>query len=182
MEAQRVLMTEGTSTKSANERWSDCYGYAGVYEVSSLGRVRRIGKARSARVGRILTPPLHKGGYEVVSLWRNNKGKVHYVHRLVAMAFVHGDHRLSVNHIDGDKRNNTPENLEWVTLAENTRHQIKTGLSNPSAQYKPSKVSIEEREVIRLRVANGERQKDVAADYGCTQPLISWICRQREMT
>ena len=171
-------MTEGASTKSVNERWSDCYGYAGVYEVSSLGRVRRIGKARSARVGRILTPALHKSGYEVVNLWRNNKGKVHSVHRLVAMAFVPGDHSLSVNHIDGDKRNNTPSNLEWVTLAENTRHQWDTGLANSSGCYRPEKVSLEQRKEIRRRALAGERQKDIASDYGCSQSLISWIVHQ----
>jgi len=44
------------------------------------------------------------------------------VHRLVALAFVEGDHSLEVNHKDLDKMNNRPDNLEWVTHAANIRH------------------------------------------------------------
>ena len=167
-----------TSMQSVNRLWSDVKDYEGVYEISNDGLVRRIGKAKSARVGRILNPSYDARGYKVVSLWRENKGKTFKIHRLVAVAFVPGDHSLTVNHIDGDKLNNAPTNLEWVTLAENTLHQHRTGLASKETCYKPSLIPLEDRAKIRDRVAAGELQKVIAAEYGCSKPLISWICNR----
>ena len=143
------------------------------YEINELGEVRRIGTT-------ILKSPTFckNRGYLVVQLWKNNVGRVHFIHRLVAIAFVEGDHSLSVNHIDGNKLNNAPENLEFITLAENTRHQHRTGLMNPVAQYKCTKVPPEDYERIVERFDEGEPMDFIAGDYGCSQPLISWILRK----
>ena len=63
-------------------------------------------------------------GYKTVLIRDNGKGRTVFVHRLVAMAYVpNPDGKPQVNHIDGDKTNNRPENLEWVTLEENMRHR-----------------------------------------------------------
>jgi len=165
--------------QSVNRLWSDVKDYEGVYEISNDGLVRRIGKAKSARVGRILKPAqTERGGYHVVSLWRYNKGTTRLIHRLVAIAFVEGDHSLTVNHKDGNKLNNRAENLEWVTLEENTLHAHRTGLASKETCYKPSLIPLEDRAKIRDRVAAGELQKVIAAEYGCSKPLISWICNK----
>jgi len=100
------------------------------------------------------------------------------VHRLVAMAWVAGDHSLSVNHKDGNKLNNHASNLEWVSLADNTRHQHETGLSNKTCCYKPTKVQPSEYSIIWERLKKGELQKDIAKDYECSKPLISWIAKK----
>ena len=156
------------------EEWRPVLGYEDHYQVSSEGNVARIAVS-GARTVKKLT--VHRG-YLVVALWKENSGKTHRVHRLVAQAFIEGDHSLSINHKDGNKQNNRPENLEWVSLAENTRHQWDTGLANPSGCYRPEKVPLEQRAEICRRVLAGERQKDIASDYGCSRPLISWIVRQ----
>lgn len=96
----------------------------GWYEVSNLGRVRH------AKYKRLLSSFKSKG-YMRIGLMTNDRGQQKFpVHRLVAIAFVEGysEERHFVNHIDGNKFNNTPENLEWVTASENTIHAIKTGL------------------------------------------------------
>ena len=141
------------------------------YEVSDDGRVRntRTGTEKTLTTS---------NGYHVVGLWHKNVGKVHLVHRLVARAFIPGNFSLSVNHKDGNKTNNVPGNLEWCTLAENTNHQWKTGLANPSGCYTCVKVPYEDREKIRQRRAAGESRKAIAEEYNCHGSLISWICKQ----
>ena len=55
--------------------------------------------------------------------------KDHLVARLVAMAWCDGySPGMTVNHIDGDYRNNAAANLEWLTLADNIRHGVSAGL------------------------------------------------------
>lgn len=89
----------------------------GKYEASNLGRVR------NSTTKRILTPTVDKYGYYVVCLY--DKGKRHSVkvHRMVAVAFVDNrENKPQIDHIDGDKTNNTYTNLRWVTPKENSRN------------------------------------------------------------
>ena len=127
------------STKSPNKslaslEWKPVVGYEGVFEVSRCGKVRRIKSAKGAQL-REKKLTLDSTGYLVTSLWYKNKGKKVSVHRLVAMAWVEGDHSLSVNHKDGNKLNNHADNLEWISLANNTRHQNEIGLANAVTRY-----------------------------------------------
>ena len=68
-----------------------------------------------------------------------HKGKAVYIHRLIAQYFVPQpflpllkSDKMIVNHIDGNKKNNNYENLEWVTYSQNTRHAYETGLEKIS--------------------------------------------------
>ena len=57
-------------------------------------------------------------------LWRNSTVKLHYVHRLVAQAFVDNPDNLGiVTHINGDKNDNTACNLKWVDKAVHIRKE-----------------------------------------------------------
>lgn len=68
-------------------------------------------------------------GYLQVSLNSNGKRKNFYVHRLVAISFIPNPNKLpEVNHIDGNKSNNSVNNLEWVTSNDNKRLAAETGL------------------------------------------------------
>lgn len=94
------------------------------FYISNKGRVKnRFGQIRK----------LHKGknGYLVFSAqnYEENKKYLLYVHRLVAAYFLPvEEYDECVNHKDGNKENNCVENLEWCTLAENTKHAYRTGL------------------------------------------------------
>lgn len=132
------------------EVWQPVKGYEDLYAVSDQGRVKRIAKRtwHPARRGksegfwwtcreRILKTWVN-GDYLKVWLCKDGKQKLKKVHRLVAEAFVPGDHSLTVNHIDGDKLNNTPSNLEWISHSDNVRHQHANGLTNLFGQNGPA--------------------------------------------
>ena len=99
------------------ELWKDIKGYEGLYQVSNLGRVKRV------TTSRILKGCKDKDGYLKVILCKNNIKSTKTVHRLVAQAFIpNTENKLEVNHIDEDKANNTVNNLEWSTRKENLNH------------------------------------------------------------
>jgi hypothetical protein len=117
-----------TPQELANETWKSVRDFEGYYEVSDLGRVKRIAPYKTTYAGKILKASL-KAGYPSVGLSRNNEIKQCHVHRLVAEAFI-GDRPegLMINHIDANKQNNRPSNLEYVTPAENSHHAKRLGL------------------------------------------------------
>ena len=74
-------------------------------------------------------PQNPRTGYCQVFLRKNKKLTSRYLHRLVAEAFIpNPDHLCEVNHIDGNKTNNTAQNLEWTTRSRNIKHAYETGL------------------------------------------------------
>jgi len=89
------------------------------YEISSGGSIR------NTKTGNVLKVSTNNYGYKLVCLSNKNKKQTGYIHRLVAEAFINTtlDTRASVvNHIDGDKTNNTIQNLEWATYSDNAFH------------------------------------------------------------
>ena len=71
-------------------------------------------------------------GYMVVNLRRGGTSKVSLVHILVATAFIPNPYGLPmVNHIDGDKTNNSVSNLEWSTYSDNNIHALYNNLRKP---------------------------------------------------
>lgn len=111
------------------ESWLPVRGYEGTYQVSSLGRVRRLHKTRRPKV---LRQQESDRGYFTICLSKDAKVTRHRVCRLVADAF-HGPipRGLEVNHIDGDKGNDAAVNLAIVTRRDNMQHAIREGLWTP---------------------------------------------------
>lgn len=102
------------------EVWLPAPGILG-YEVSSMGRFR------NKRTQTVYKASISNVGYPRVLITKNYKQQQYHVHRLVAKAFVpNPGNKPDVNHIDGNKRNNEAENLEWVTNQENVAHYRRT--------------------------------------------------------
>lgn len=112
-----------------NEEWRPVPAFEAWYEVSSLGRVRRIKQACGTTIGKVLRPGRNRLGYPYVVLSREGRVTTHTVHKFVAGAFLGPrPDGLDVNHIDGDKANNRAENLEYCTRAANLSHAYRVGL------------------------------------------------------
>ena len=101
------------------EKWKDIFGYEGLYEISSHGRVRSSHADKSL----ILKLRKNRHGYIIVTLSKDSVLKTKQVGRVLALHFIPNPGQLPlVNHIDEDKTNNTVSNLEWMTHKENTNH------------------------------------------------------------
>ncbi len=95
---------------------------------TNKNKIRSNGRLDN-RKGKKLKPGTDKDGYLRITLTNNGKRKSYYVHRLVARAYLKDySDILQVNHKNGIKIDNRIENLEMVTLQENIKHSIKTGL------------------------------------------------------
>lgn len=121
-----------------NEVWLPVPGTNGIYEASSLGRIRSIDRVETQRNGRqyhrrgkILAMHVNRNGYLQTSTRVNGKPFERMVHRLVLAAFT-GEfpEGMQVCHNDGNPQNNRIENLRWGTYSDNVHDRIKHGTHN----------------------------------------------------
>ena len=121
-----------------NEEWKDIVGYEGLYQVSNLGRMKSLPKLKRTPTAtfmskeKIMTPYLCKGYFRI-----NLMGKSHFVHILVAEAFIGERNGMTVNHKDECKTNNQVINLEYMSLSDNIRYGTGTKRSAKSRTDNP---------------------------------------------
>lgn len=126
------------------EIWKDIKNYEGYYQVSNLGNVKSL----SRKIGNkyYKSKMLKKSdnrGYLQVQLWKHSNMKWSLIHRLVAEAFIpNPEHKLQVNHIDGNKSNNEVSNLEWVSRSENQLHSYHVLKTKPSMKGRFGKTHV----------------------------------------
>jgi hypothetical protein len=167
----------------SNAMWKPVVGYEDRYEVSSQGIVRSLVRTRVGKVtGKItlvdskeMKPQVHRCGYLKVWLRSKNDRKMHFVHRIVAKAFIENPENYpQVNHIDGDKKNNVVANLQWVTGQQNIRHAFDTGLCKnlPGSGANNAKLTDDEVLSIVDRNACGESVRDIASSIGCVVSTV----------
>lgn len=99
------------------EVWKDVVWYEWLYQVSNIGRVKRIIRSE------LIMKSCSSNWYSIVNLSKDKKKKIIKIHRLVAQAFLlNPSNKPQVNHINWVRNDNRVENLEWVTNSENLKH------------------------------------------------------------
>jgi len=147
-----------------NETWRPCLD---GYEVSNAGRIRRSKPGRRTFAGKVLKPGLASMGYLTVAPVIDGKNVTHYVHKLVAAAFIgpRPDGML-VNHKDTNKQNNRDSNLEYITFAGNMAHAADAGVMAHGVDHYCAKMTNESVRALRADRATGLPYSKLAKKYG----------------
>lgn len=134
-------------------------GYEDCYAIKEDGSVIRL------ETGRVLKPSLNnQNGYLYVSLWKNNIGKAHSVHRLVANAYIpNPDNKPEVNHISSNRADPRKENLEWSTRSENAKHGYEDGFMSQDARKNFQSMELE---MLLKSFLAGENMTMLAKGFG----------------
>ena len=161
-----------------DEQWVSVVGYEGIYEVSSLGRLR------NSR-GKILRQEKTWAGYLRFKLQRNRVTKRRQVHCLVAEAFLGPCPPLhEVNHKNRVRGENHVGNLEYLTKSANIKHGFDALGGNPKtdgSQHWNHKLV--EAEVIAIRAKRSVTPlNQLASEFGVSMSTISMICNRRTWT
>ena len=163
-----------------DELWKPVIGYEGIFEVSDKGNLKRLlenGKER------ILKGYENCNGYRATVLCVNHVPKSKLIHRLVAEAFIpNPDNLPQINHIDGNKKNNSVENLEWCDSKHNINHawsnglhRIPNGTNNPRHKLTEDQINYIRKNCVRYDQNRGTSA--LARKFGVSQTTISRIVR-----
>jgi hypothetical protein len=181
------LTIQNMAAETTAEEWRPIPGADGFYSASSFGRIRsepknpeKVGK----KYGRVLRPSADRKGY----LWfriclPGEKPRSVKVHRMVMLAFVGPvPSECEVNHKDGDKTNNRPENLEYKTGLENIRHAWENGLhANDDRKGEAHRMAkLNDEKVRAIRAAFPARSLgSLAEEHGVTKQAISYVLNRK---
>lgn len=161
------------------EEWKDIKDWP--YQISSLGRVRRVN---------IVTPIKTQKKYHRIALSRGRSStqrstdteRAFYVHRLVAEAFIGScpDGKSHVAHRDGNPLNNVPENLYWATPKENADDRARHNNYVDGERHFATKLSDDSALIIRARYHIGrETIASIARLFSVSEQIIRCIVKGR---
>jgi hypothetical protein len=173
------------------EVWVKIPKYEDTHEVSNFGNVRSITRLikyqrwdghNSFKTvnGKKLRLSFNKqNGYLMISLF----GKTQYIHRLVAITFHKNEKQYpAVNHIDGNKTNNKPSNLEWCSHAQNAKHAYNNGLNKTPQQRgfsdKPNR-KLSDLDIYEIRNTPNRDYEFLAEKYHVSSVTIRNVIKQK---
>lgn len=171
------------------EVWVPIIGYGDSYSISNLGRVMRTSprqlKHRKCDPWKNFKPSecrsyQNRGGYLQVRIGPSGSQKTVCIHTLVARAFVENPRCLNeVNHKDGNKLNNHPSNLEWVTRSEQIVHAVKNGLQPILKGERHGNAKLSEFAVREIR-SSKDVARILAEKHNVSVSLVHYV-RQRKI-
>jgi hypothetical protein len=168
------------------ETWKPIPGFS-RYEASTWGRLRSLNYKCSSCV-RVITPTISPDGYMKTMLQGDNgKYRSWTVHLFVCLAFIgHKPKGLEVNHKDGIKINNSPDNLEYCTRSYNLLHAYEHGLELPLRGASNGNSKLKEADVLDIRrtAKYGGRfygRKLLSEKYGISQAHVKAIVNNQSL-
>ena len=164
-----------------NSFWKPLIYHGTLYQKFS---VSKDGEIRNNNTKHVLKYSVNQRGYAiyVVSIFPIASKKIGIVgHIAVAETFLpNPENKSQVNHKDGNKLNNSVENLEWCTPKENMTHAFALGLFSMKGRSgeKCNLSKLSEKDVKEIRVLLEENQKtmvEIARLYGVSPGSIASI-------
>lgn len=181
-------MTSDSIPNHAVEQWRDIPGYETIYQVSNHARIKRLAGSEKCNRDRLIKSYLATNGYYFVRLCVKSVKSNRSLHSLVALAFLEKpSDKNEINHKDGDKSNNHPDNLEYMTRSENNTHAyrvlgrapVRSGGARGEANHTAKLTSIQVIE-IRKRYAEGEKNGVLASEFKVSPSRITRIVQRKQ--
>ena len=151
-----------------NEVWKPCFQYEGVYEVSNLGHVARL--LPDGRRRNISSRYKAGKGHPVVSLRFEGQASTRRVCKIVAMAFLGAGENHIVMHLDGNKENNSVENLVSAEANDSMIREITHEILLERVLYVPETGEFFLRPNDR-RIKRGATRTELTP-FGCKKKVI----------
>ena len=127
------------------------------------------GRIFSKKRNMFFTPCTNGRGYLKITSGRKN----YYLHRLIAEAFIPNPNGFTeINHIDGVKKNNSVNNLEWCSRSHNVKHSYAMGLMGIGENHQTAKLTDRQLASIREEYKNGASQGKLGRKYNVSQSAI----------
>lgn len=167
-----------------NEIWKDVVGWEGLYQVSSLGRFKSLSREKTigSRGKKIMKSFIMKQnevkGYLTILFYNNSIRKKYQSHRVVANHFIQNiENKKTVNHINGNKKDNTVNNLEWLNHSEQQKHAVKIGLRNKTLGENSNFSKLNETSIKAIRELYKQKvkQKEIALMYNINRNTVHSI-------
>ena len=168
-----------------NEIWKDIKDFEGMYQVSNFGRFKSLSRLKNCGIyGKYMHKEFimkqnERKGYLSILLYKSNDYKAKLPsHVLVANHFIeNNEDKRTVNHIDGNKKNNKISNLEWLSDSEQQLHAVSIGLRENAIGEKSNFSKLTEKSVLEIRklFKNNISINEISKIYNISKNNIRYI-------
>ena len=169
--------------------WKPIPGYEGLYQIDAHGRILSLERRVKTKGNVYRTIPEHfltwqptYDGYMFAKLTKEKIKKCIKIHRLVALAFIpNPSNKPQVNHKDGNKKNNSIDNLEWVTGKENMAHAVENNLNNCGRGEAQGHSKATDEMVLKMRehAKGGRTHQSIADEFGFSRSAVTSIINKK---
>lgn len=140
----------------------------GNYELSTNGKLRNKDTKKELKFH------VTDYGYLRVNIMQDGERSKVFLHKLMALTFIDNpENKKYVNHKDGNKLNNSIDNLEWATASENNIHALRTGLRSSKNRVMMKKEDVNLIKYLAKRT--NLLQKTIAELFSLSPKKVSYI-------